>query len=231
MKPILIVSGTRDHKQTNTMLSQSLTRLKSYSTKFKKQYKLKVHTNNTTPLSTLYNKYLTQEIADTHGVVLFVHDDVYIDDVGCFDKIRAAIDSGIDIVGLAGANQARIKAPSLWHLMSDREHWSGSVAHTMPNNPDMLLTTCFGPAPQRCLMLDGLFLAVNIERAIEKDWRFNEEFQFHHYDLSSCLDANAKKLKLSTWNINVVHRSLGLWDYNGESFQSSERKFLQLYAG
>ena len=44
------------------------------------------------------------------------------------------------------------------------------------------------------------------------------------------LDANAKKLKLSTYHINVIHKSLGLWDYNGKDFQQSEKKFLQLYS-
>lgn len=231
MKPVLIVSGTRADHQDKTMLSQSLSRMKTYSSKFKKQYNLKLHKNNTTPLSTLYNKYINRETLDKHDVVLFVHDDVYIDDVGCFDKINTAIRSGIDIVGLAGANQARVKAPTLWHLMSDREHWSGSVAHTMPNNQNLIMTTCFGPAPLRCVMLDGLFLAVNIKRALDVDWKFNEQFKFHHYDISSCLDANAKKLKLSTYHINVIHKSLGLWDYNGKDFQQSEKKFLQLYSG
>lgn len=231
MKPILVVSGTRESQQSKTMLSESLARLKTYSSKFKKQYKLKIHKNNTTPLSTLYNQYITQQVVDDHDIVLFVHDDVYIDDICCFDKIHAAINSGIDIVGLAGANQAKIKAPTLWHLMSDQQHWSGSVAHTMPRNKHQTMTTCFGPVPQRCVLLDGLFLAVNIKRAIETNWKFNEQFKFHHYDLSSCLDANAKKLKLSTWQINVIHKSLGLWDYNGEEFQQSEKKFLQLYAG
>jgi len=231
MKPVLIVSGTREDHASKTMLHQSIGRLKTYGTRFKKQHKLKLHTNNTTALSTLYNQYITQQIADDHGVVLFVHDDVYIDDIGCFDKIHTAIDAGIDIIGLAGANQARIKAPTLWHLMSDRQHWSGTVAHTLPNNQQMIMTTCFGPSPQRCLLLDGLFLAVNVSKALEVGWKFNEAFEFHHYDLSSCLDANAKKMKLSTWSINVIHKSLGLWDYNGESFQKSEQKFLQLYAG
>ena len=229
MKPILVVSGTREPQQENTMLFKSITQLNNCSDQFKKQHVLQIYENNKTPLSTLYNKHVNQQTADQHDVVLFVHDDVYIDDVRCFDKIHDAITNKVDIVGLAGANQARIKAPSLWHLMSDREHWSGFVSHTMPNNPQTTMATCFGPLPQRCVMLDGLFLAVNINRALEVDWQFNEQFEFHHYDISSCLDANAKKLRLSTWHINVIHKSLGLWDYNGESFQKSEKKFLQIY--
>lgn len=230
MKPVLVVSGTREDHVSKTMIHQSISKLKTYGTRFKNQHKLKIHTENTTPLSTLYNQYINQKIADEHGVVLFVHDDVHIDDIGCFDKIHAAMNAGFDIVGLAGATQAKIKAPSLWHLMSDREHQSGSVAHATPGEQQTVFTTCFGPTPQRCLFLDGLFLAVNISRALDAGWLFNEQFEFHHYDISSCLDANAKKLKLCTWPINVVHKSLGLWDYNAESFQRSEQKFLQLYA-
>ena len=223
MKKILVVSCSKTDGK-DSQLFQSLQGLKD-------DVSLIMNANNKAGLPVAYNRQLKSDNLIKHDIVLFVHDDVFIDDVKCFDKIDQAVKSGIDIVGLAGANQAKIKAPTLWHLMSDRKHWSGSVAHTMPQNQDMVSTTCFGPAPCRCVILDGLFLAVNIQQALDVNWRFNENFQFHHYDISSCLDANAKQMKLSTWPINVVHKSLGLWDYNGTSFQQSEKKFLQLYAG
>lgn len=186
--------------------------------------------DNTTSLSKIYNKHLTHKTLKKHDVVLFVHDDVFIDDLGCFDKLYSSLFTyDNDIIGVAGTAQATIKRPALWHLMSDRQYHSGAVSH-LDTQHDVMQMTSFGPYPRRCLLLDGLFLAVNLKRVLEVDWCFNEQFDFHHYDLASCLDANKLKLKLSTCNIHVVHESPGLQDYHDESYQRSEKKFLQLHA-
>ena len=142
--------------------------------------------------------------------------------------ISSIFNYGNDIVGLAGATQAIIKKPALWHLMSEKKYHSGHVAH-INDKDDTMHTTSFGSYPKRCLLLDGLFLGVNISSALNANWSFNENFSFHHYDLASCIDANKAKLKLSTCNIHAVHQSPGLKDYYDTSFQESEKKFLQLY--
>lgn len=229
-KPVLIVSTTRAKDKQNTLLYKSLHAMSTSNMVVKKQYKLIMHVDNTTPLSKVYNKYLNKRTLEKHDVVLFVHDDVFIDDLGCFDKLYSSLFTyGNDLVGLAGASQVTIKKPALWHLMSDRKHHSGSVAHIDTQN-DVMQMTSFGPYPRRCLLLDGLFLAVNLKSILDVDWKFNVQFEFHHYDLASCLDANKLKLKLSTCNIHVVHASPGLEDYYDESYQQSEKKFLHLYA-
>lgn len=228
-KTVLIVSATKEKNTKNTLLSQSLTTMSQNSSVFKNQYKINYHTNNTQALPRVYNQYITAKILKQHDIVLFVHDDVYIDDLGCFDKLRTSIfEYGNDIVGLAGSTRATIKEPTLWHQMSDRRYHSGAVAH-INRKTDMLQTTSFGPYPKRCLLLDGLFVAINLEKILNTKWKFNENFEFHHYDLSSCLDANKLKLKMSTCNVHVVHGSPGLADYYDKSFQQSQKKFLQLY--
>ena len=78
-------------------------------------------------------------------------------------------------------------------------------------------------------MLDGLFLAVDLKRALETGWRFNENYDFHHYDLSSCLDANKRQMKLGTYPIYVTHSSPGLRDYNDTAYQVSEKRFYKEY--
>ena len=89
--------------------------------------------------------------------------------------------------------------------------------------------TVFGPTPSRVAIIDGLFIAVKLKNVLDVGWKFNENFSFHHYDISSCLDANKLKLKVGVVPINVVHDSPGLSDYNNKSYQESEKKFLQLY--
>ena len=228
-KPVLIVSGSQKQSSSMTMLQKSLCTMSDNNSIVDKQYKLNMHVQNRRPLPELYNEYISEKYLKKHDIVLFVHDDVYIDDLGCFDKLyNSLFDYGNDIVGLAGTTQATVKKPALWHLMSDKKYHTGHVAH-INEKDDTMFTTAFGPYPKRCLLLDGLFLGINIKTVLKADWKFNENFAFHHYDLSSCLDANKKKLKLSTCNIHVVHASPGLNNYYEESFQESEKKFLQLY--
>jgi hypothetical protein len=228
-KPILIVSASQAAKASDTLLQKSLTSIKSNNSIIGRQYKLKIHLNNKRSLSEIYNEYITSSYLKHHDIILFIHDDVYIDDLGCFDKLYNSIfNYDNDIVGLAGSTRATIKKPALWHMMSQKEFHSGHVTH-INDTDNTLYTTSFGPYPRRCLLLDGLFLGINLRTVLKSGWSFNENFKFHHYDIASCIDANTAKLKLSTCNIHAVHQSGGLHDYYDTTFQESEKKFLQLY--
>lgn len=220
MKKILVVACSKTDGK-NTQLLKSLSSIEN-------DVSVVMVGNNTEGLPLVYNKYLTAESLIKHDIVLFVHDDVYIDDMKLRGKLYTAVeDMEYDIVGLAGAASVKINKPALWHLMSDRSTWSGSVSHPVDN--DRLSVTCFGPWPQRCLVLDGLFLAVNIRKALEVGWKFNENYTFHHYDIASCLDANSKKMKLGTYPINVTHSSPGLSNMNDPVFVKSQNNFLKEY--
>lgn len=227
-KPVLIVSASKG-KKVDTQLYNSLT----HTDLCNKKWDLKMYEDNTTSLPELYNNHLNKQTLKKHDIVLFVHDDVFIDDVACFKKLGYAMREeggyGFDIVGLAGGRDITIKKPALWHVMSGQQF--GAVVHPVDNLPDSarVRVTDFGPSPERCLILDGLFLAVNLKRVIETGWKFNEAFTFHHYDIASCLDANMKNLKLGTYPIWVVHRSPGLKDYWDKTFQDSQDKFIELY--
>ena len=221
MKKILVVTCSKGDGK-NTQLIKSLTPLKD-------DVSLIVNANNTTGLSRAYNRQLTAENLIKHDIVLFVHDDVYIDDLKLKGKLYAAIE-GYDIVGLAGSSSASITKPCLWHRMSDPSNWSGAVSHPIENHTMQAVTT-FGPWPKRCLLLDGLFLAVNLSRVLEVEWQFNENYKYHHYDMSSCLDANKKSLKLGTYPIYVNHSSPGLSSIDDTSYQQSEERFYNEYHG
>lgn len=221
MKKILVVTCSKDDGKQSSLV-QSLREMKN-------DVKLVVNANNKTGLSKVYNRQLTAQNLIKHDIVLFVHDDVYIDDLKLKGKLYTAIDGlGFDIVGLAGATQIKVTKPCLWHLMSSREHWSGSVSHPVDGSTRMAVTS-FGPWPQRCLVMDGLFLAVDLKRVLEVGWQFNEDYEFHHYDIASCLDANRAKLKLGTYPVYVTHNSPGLRDINDTTFQNSQHKFYNNY--
>ena len=223
MKKILVVTCTKGDGQ-NIQLVESLKPISD-------QVKVVVINNNTCGLSTAYNKRINVDTCMDHDIALFVHDDVYIDDMKLQGKLYTAVNEmQYDIVGLAGATSVKISKPCLWHKMSEQSTWSGAVSHPVRiNNEDKLHVTSFGPWPRRCLVLDGLFIAVNLKRVVDVGWKFNENYDFHHYDISSCLDANKKKLKLGTYPIYVTHNSPGLENYNDPMYQKSEDTFHKEY--
>lgn len=220
MKKILVVTCSKDDGKKSPLL-QSLKQLES-------DISVVINANNKTGLSECYNRQIVPENLIKHDIALFVHDDVYIDDLKLKGKLYTAIENmNYDIVGLAGATKMKIKKPCLWHLMAERQDYSGAVTH--PIGKDQLMVTSFGPWPRRCLIMDGLFLAVDLKRALEVGWKFNENFKFHHYDIASCIDANSKKLKMGTYPINVTHNSPGLSSMEDKEFVASADKFMELY--
>lgn len=233
IKPILIVSCTKGKKES-TILYNSLNRFNK-NTKpangFILKYKLDIIENNTTSLSEIYNKYLSEQNRSKHDIILFIHDDVYIDDLEIFTKLYTYIfEYKYDIVGVAGGTDIHIKKPALWHLMSKNRY--GYISHPTGDSisePNLRSVTSFGPTPKRCLIIDGVFIGVNLDRALKTGWKFNTSFKFHHYDISSCLDANKLKMKIGVAPINILHSSPGLKDYWDKSYQESEIKFLNQY--
>ena len=221
MRKILVVTCSKSDGR-DSMLAKSLNELKNDVT-------VVINANNKSGLSQAYNRQLTAENLIKHDIVLFVHDDVFIDDLKLKGKLYTAMNQmKYDIVGLAGSSKIKIKQPCLWHTMSEREDMSGAVSHPI-NESSQLGVTSFGPWPKRCLVVDGLFMAVNLKNVLQAGWKFNESFKFHHYDLSSCLDANELKLKIGTYPIHVTHASPGLRDINDKTFQESQQIFYKQY--
>jgi len=90
--------------------------------------------------------------------------------------------------------------------------------------------TNFGPTPSRVVILDGLFISVLTSKVKQTGWKFNENYEFHHYDIASSLDANKMKLKLGVAPIWVMHNSPGLLSFEDKNFLQSQEKFLSEYS-
>lgn len=224
MKTTLYVSCTQKTKKNETLLYQSIIE----SSWLDEKDELEMVTSNKIGLSKIYNAFINEAIAKRHDRIVFVHDDVYIDDLLINSKLNKAMyDLNYDIVGLAGARDPQIKHPALWHIMSDRQNHRGYAGHIFG---DKRVMTGFGPTPDRVAIVDGLFVAVNLKRALETGWRWNENFDFHHYDIASCLDANKCKMRVGVYPINVFHKSPGLMSLEDEKWSKSNQKFLQLYS-
>jgi hypothetical protein len=181
--------------------------------------------NNTEPLTKIYNKFLTEEFKNNW--IIFIHDDVLIDDLFALEKIQLAFEK-YDIIGLAGTKSCNINSEMCaWHLMSESSNYVGEVAHYAKDRK--VWTTVFGPSDSRALLLDGLFIGVNVEKAIETGLKWDENFSFHHYDISFCLRANNLKIKAGVFPLRAVHYGLGD-SMLTEDWKKSNEKFKTLYA-
>lgn len=180
--------------------------------------------NNTKPLAVLYNECIDAACADDVDWLILMHNDITIESGDLLDRI---LEPKYDIVGLAGATSVTIKSPALWHLMAAQGQHRGAVAHNIPG--DMKHVSSFGPYPARCVIMDGLFLAIN--RKVFTQHKFDETNPagFHFYDLDYTLAANAKGFKLGVGDILVTHASPGLKEFTDE-WRAGERWFLNKHA-
>lgn len=220
---------TRSKHESEALVYQSLVEIQKSVTNSDTSFHIYHDVNNTAGLSKNYNKII-DKLSKEYDHILFVHDDVFVDDFNICNKLIKA-HKLYDIVGLAGGINPTIKNPALWHLMCGGFHGGnlrGAVAHYANN--DQLFMTNFGMTPDRVAVLDGLFLSVCTKAVLKTGWRFNENYTFHHYDIASCLDANKKKLRLGVYPIWVIHRSPGLLNPSDKLFVDSQTKFLEEYS-
>lgn len=181
-----------------------------------------VFKDNTRGLSVCYNEVL-KDPANINKTVLFVHDDVSLEDIFLYEKL---INSPYSITGLAGAKSFNKQSDRLaWHLSAPREDYVGEVAHTSEGRT---WTTVFGNTKSRALTIDGLFIACKVKDLFVNDLTFDENFNFHFYDIAFCLRANDKKVTCGVLPINVVHSGLGD-SMLTEDWEQTSKKFKETY--
>ena len=191
--------------------------------------KLDMTWENKDGISSVYNKKI-KEYSDTDVEFLVcVHDDVYIDDLKIYEKLSAAKTKlNYDIVGLAGGLNPKISDAALWHIMTDRSQQRGEVAHPA-GQQNQTMTTAFGPTPSRVAIADGLFLALHLPSIKKTNWKFNEKYKFHHYDIASCIDANRMGIRIGVYPIHVIHSSPGLMSIHDKNWSESNKTFINEY--
>ena len=178
--------------------------------------------NNTEGLPAVYNRVL-KDIKNINKTVLFVHDDVELEDAFLTEKL---LQSPYEITGLAGTKSFnKGSSQSAWHLSSPKTDYVGEVAHS---HQGKVWTTVFGPTQSRALVLDGLFLSCKVKTLVEKNVFFDENFNFHFYDISFCLRANQNKVSCGVLPIRVIHHGLGD-SMNTPEWVSANQIFKQNY--
>lgn len=228
---IRIVCATRESREQfvlDTELGQSLAHL------LPSNVELRLFPGNARGLPAIYNIAI-DESRDDPAILLFVHDDVYLNDTFWAERLREAVNR-FQVAGVAG-NRRRIARQPSWHfsavdpaddtLIRDKhENLSGAVTHGSGARPRRV--DAFGPAGQSVKLLDGLFLAARSATLWEKSLRFDDRFDFHFYDLDFCRQAERAGLAMGTWPIAVTHASLGR--FGGDAWRSAYERYLDKWS-
>jgi GT2 family glycosyltransferase len=164
--------------------------------------------NNQRGLPTIYNDGISK--ADIDSMLVFIHDDVWIDDYFLSERVIEALQK-YDMIGVAG-NRRRIKNQPSWAFVDTKFTWddksnlSGSVSHGMMPFGSV---SYFGPVPVDCELLDGVFIATKKSVLVSKGVIYDPRFDFHFYDMDFCRSARECGLRLGTWAICITHQSGG----------------------
>jgi GT2 family glycosyltransferase len=163
--------------------------------------------DNRRGLPEIYNARI--EAADADEIIVFVHDDVWLEDFYFSDRIIEGLKQ-FDVIGVAGTGR-RAAQQDLWARSPetgqlDLPHLRGAIAH---GDGPMGKVGFYGPIVGEVELLDGVFLAARRDALLQHDVRFDPSFGFHFYDLDFCRTARRKGLRLGTWPISMTHRSAG----------------------
>ena len=170
--------------------------------------------NNQRGLSELYNESIHRE--GTDRILVFIHDDVWIDDLFFTDRINHGL-LHFDVIGVAG-NSRRQPHQAGWGFIdeeltpSESSELRGAIAH---GNEPFGEVSAFGVSPAECELLDGVILAARKSRLLQAQVAFDPVFKFHFYDMDFCRTARDKKLRVGTWPIHLTHQSEGAFKSAG----------------
>lgn len=192
------------------------------------QARLEMVWDNKDGLSKVYNRKIREHQNSDIEYLVFIHDDVFIDDLKICTKIRTAHEIlGYELIGVAGGVNPRAFHKAAWHQLCAVKSLRGMIFNLMEDGS--LNTSHFGPTPSLVSMIDGVFMAVHLPSILKKGWLFNEAYDFHHYDLASSLDALAKGITVGVYPIHLFHKSAGLDSFNHPDWLASNERFVREY--
>lgn len=184
-----------------------------------------VFENDGVPLSKIYNEGLEKSSSD---IVVFMHDDVYIETSNLTPKINRIFDDNplYGIVGVAGTD---LLTSGRWWDNQDNMFGIVSHEHEGKRHTNYFSKQQYIDTLKDVVMVDGLFMMVHKKRIKHT---FNEEFRgFHFYDLPICIENFMDGVKIGvTTKIKLLHKSIGItnkeWERNKLLFEALyEKKF------
>ncbi len=228
MKKVLIVTSSPKKNREDFFNYENLTNIQRNNDSF---VELKFVTGNKQPLAKVYNRYLLNPQYRDYDIA-FIHEDAVVDDFLFLEKLQHGLEE-FDVVGVAGCippfDLQRSGGLCTWHNMCLPENRYGQINTYKPKPVgekytvnDEKYRTVFGPTPRRALLIDGVFIGVNVSKC----WtlaQFDENCpaDFHFYDLLFSLLANKRGLKVGVLGINLNHCSPGLTHPDAQFFEGN----------
>jgi hypothetical protein len=210
MRDLFFVSATREAKE-DTPLWISLQALGIRDCHF--------FEHNRRGLPECYNEYLDR-LAGSDGILVLAHADVTVSDVFVREKVNQAL-TVFHIAGVVGSSCFDFHRPTphyAWQIWP-QEHLSGAVECGIDRRETVWCV--FGATPRRCVLLDGMFLAIDLREI--GDVRFDPRFPFHLYDIDFCVSAHLAQRTMGTTNVYLQHFSAG--HYESEPYRQAMREF------
>jgi GT2 family glycosyltransferase len=222
--PVIFVCATRAKPEefAATPTGQSIARIRLAA-----RVKLALAAQNRAGLPSVYNRVIQESFRD--HILVFVHDDVWIDDVFFVNHLMAGL-RDYEVVGVAGNRRLLPEAPA-WSFKNDQMEWdkenlSGVVCH---GPKPCGVPSVYGPVPAGVELLDGVLLAAWGSTLMDAGVRFDERFDFHFYDLDFSRSAKQAGLKLGTFAAGITHVSGG--SFGSASWRAGLAKYRQKWQG
>jgi hypothetical protein len=180
--------------------------------------------DNRCSLPELFNERI--ESGEGPDILVFVHDDVWIDDYFLADHVIDGLKS-FDVIGVAG-NRSRRQGQSGWAFIDNVQtrdspaNLSGRVAH---ESHPFGAVSVYGDTPTECELLSGVFLAAKKSGLRSAKVRFDPQFDFHFYDMDFCRGARKSGLRLGTWPICLTHQNSEA--FGGPQWEEKYRLYLE----
>lgn len=211
--------------ETATPLGSSLRQLRPL---FGDACRVDLAAENTEGLSAVYNRAIERARAAGAERVVLAHDDVRIDDGLILDKLDQAFRT-FDIVGVAGARCLSANTRIIGWGVCPREFKAGWITHPVYDRQDQgYYVEYYGPAPMPCVVLDGVFLALRLDRVGPRP--FDERFTFDFYDLDFTLSQHLAGRNVGVWPLSLTHLSRGQ-GYKSERFSRLQEVFREKHDG
>jgi len=171
--------------------------------------------NNTDPLPVVYNDAIADFTITDYDWVVFVHDDVIIESPEAIERQIYNLGVEFDVIGVAGTREVKLQEPALWHLMGDRKHHRGAVAHLCESTGKKFMTS-FGSYPDRVVLIDGVFMAAKTEVLQKVSFDETNPAGFHFYDLDFSMACHKAGYRVGVGDITITHASPGLRQFIDE---------------
>lgn len=220
---IEIVSATRLSQQE--FLAQSALGLSLRRLSRDKRIRAVIAFSNSRGLPDVYNSRITAQ--DGREILIFMHDDVWIDDYYLADRVLEGL-AAYDVIGVAG-NRRRVPRQPGWAFVDEKRTWdqranlTGRIAHG--KQPFGKVADYGDPVSAECELLDGVFLAARRSVLVEKGVAFDPQFDFHFYDMDFCRSARQAGLRLGTWPVCLTHQSGG--NFAAPAWREKYQRYLE----